>query len=249
MNEEVGNMVVKKRDKKKLVIGLISTLTVMTIVCIALLVGINYLRLNRISIDEDELYQYFNGSKFEYKGKITIKNNGEVSSIITDDLKIDKNEYPIYYKNKPNQVIFPIYMEVIVLKDINKTKKINYFTNIELAEDGTSAYVVYKDKKLFLDESFLYDGDNLYFFVYPVNVKIGDTDYNLQSGSYMIVNYKDQVEIYDKKEDKYTIIDSYDGDVIANLNGIEINLSVDMIITNSGNRLLIKNVKNLPLYE
>lgn len=249
MNDEVGKIVTKKRDKKKLIIGLIYTLTVITVICIALLVGINYLRLNRISINEDELYQYFNGSKFEYKGKITIKNNGEVSSIETDDIKIDKNTYPIYYKNKSNLVTFPIDMEVIATNDINKTKKIIYFTNIELDEDGTSAYVVYKDKRVFLDESFLFDGENLYFFTYPVSVNVNDTDYNLSSGSYMIVNYKDQVEIYDKKEDKYTIIDSHEEDVIANLNGIKINMSIDMVITESGNRLLIKNVKNLPLYE
>ncbi len=249
MNDEVGKIVVKNRDKKKLIIGLIYTLTVITIICIALLVGINYLRLNRISIDEDELYQYFNGSKFEYKGKITIKNNKEISSIETNDIKIDKNTYPIYYKNKPNLVTFPIDMEVLVLSDINKTKRINYFTNVELSEDGTSAYIIYKDKRLFLNESFLFDGENLYFFTYPVSVNINNTEYNLSSGSYMIVNYKDQVEIYDKKEDNYTIIDNYEDDVIANLNGVKINMSIDMVITESGNRLLIKNVKNLPLFE
>ena len=138
-------------------------------------------------------------------------------------------------------------MEVLLLDNINKTSKINYFTNIEF--DENSAYVNFRDNKKYLGESFLYDGDNLYFFTYPVTVSVDKEEYNLSSGSYMIVNYKDQVEIYDKKEDKYFIIESHESDVIATLNDIKINMSTDMIITNVGSRLLIKKVNNLPLFE
>ena len=247
MNSEVNEIIYKKKSKGKLVLGLISTLVVMTIVCVAFIVGIYYYRLNRVSIEEDELYQYFNGSKYEYKGKILIKKNNEITSVESKDLDIDKNTYPIYYKNNKNLVIFPIDMEVLVLDNINKTSRINYFTNVEF--DGDSAYVIYKDNKKFLGESFLYDGDNLYFFTYPVKVSVDKEEYNLSSGSYMIVNYKDQVEIYNKDEDDYKVIESHNDDVIAELNDIKINLSTDMIITSSGSRLLIKKVGNLPLFE
>lgn len=247
MNNEVNEIIVKKKSKVKLIIGLLSTLVVMTIVCVAFFVGINYLRLNRVSIEEDELYQYFNGSKYEYKGKIVIKKNNEITSIESKDLEIDKNTYPIYYKKNSNLVTFPIDMEVLVLDNINKTNRINYFTNIEFDDD--SAYVIYQNNKKFLGESFLYDGENLYFFTYPVKVTVDKEEYELSSGSYMIVNYKDQVEIYDRKLDEYKIIESHNDDVIAELNDIKINLSTDMVISNSGSRLLIKNVRNLPLFE
>ena len=138
-------------------------------------------------------------------------------------------------------------MEVLLTDNINKTSKINYFTNIEFNEN--SAYIVYKDNKKYLGESFLYDGENLYFFTYPVTVSVDENEYKLSSGSYMIVNYKDQVEIYNKGEDKYTIIESHSNDVIATLNDIKINMSTDMIITSVGSRLLIKNVEKLPLFE
>lgn len=247
MNNEVNEIIVKKKSKGKLVLGLISTLVVMTIVCVAFFIGINYYRLNRVSIEEDELYQYFNGSKYEYKGKILIKKNGEITRIESKDLDIDKNTYPIYYKKNNNLVTFPVDMEVLVLDNINKTSRINYFTNIEFDDD--SAYVIYKDNKKFLGESFLYDGDNLYFFTYPVKVTVDKEEYSLSSGSYMIVNYKDQVEIYNKGEDNYKVIESHTDDVLAELNDIKINLSTDMIITTSGSRLLIKKVGNLPLFE
>ena len=57
------------------------------------------------------------------------------------------------------------------------------------------------------------------------------------------------IEIYDKKSDNYTIIDNHSKDVIATLGNYKINLSTDMIMYDNENRLLIKNIDKLSLYN
>ena len=64
--------------------------------------------------------------------------------------------------------------------------------------------------------------------------------------SYAIVDYHDEVQLYNKEKDKYEIIENCDFDIIATLGEHKINLSTDMI---DNNRLLIKSIDNLPLYK
>ena len=182
-----------------------------------------------------------------------------IRSFYLDQNKIEYNNYklyhmeniPIYFQKDESSVLFPENISLVYLREKTTTYRLNYFTRLEFdkTNNNESAFVTYKGKKAFIEKSFLFDGDNLYFFPYSTDVVIEGKTYNLSPLSYIIVNYKDCIEMYDKKTDKYTIIDKHDKDVIATIDNYKVNLSTDMIIYDRDTRLLRRNVDKLDLFN
>jgi acetaldehyde dehydrogenase/alcohol dehydrogenase len=81
------------------------------------------------------------------------------------------------------------------------------------------------------------------------SVIVLDKVYELSPLSYVIVNYKGEVEIYDKKSDKYEMIELCEKDVIGTMGDYIINLSTDSVSIGDNSRLLIKSVDSLELYK
>ena len=130
--------------------------------------------------------------------------------------------------------------------------RLPYFSrvSVEKGEQFTSAYLQTSEKEIYLEESFLYDGGNLYVFLYKTDVEIDGKTVTLSPLSYISVTYQGEIYYYDKENDKYVIIDKHKKDVIATLGTYKINLSTDMILySNNNNKLLIKNSGNLPVYS
>ncbi len=243
----------KKRILRKRMIVLGISLLVILLVTVGIFLTNNYYKdMNTIKYENYNLYQYFSGIRYDYTGIITIEHEDEVTNIKSDGVDIDFDNTPIYYQEIDNEVLFPDNMEIIFPSIKNKAYKLNYFSKImvDLTNDEESAFLVNKEKNIYLDKSFLYDGNDLYFFPYSTKVIIDGELYNLSPLSYINVEYNGSIEIYNKKIDKYTIIDNYKKDVIANFLDYQINLSTDMIMYNENdNRILIKNVNKLNLYE
>ena len=212
-----------------------------------------YLDQNKIEYNNYKLYQYFSGLKVEYTGKVAIKRDQSITSIKVKDKNMDINmeNIPIYFQKDESSVLFPENISLVYLREKTTTYRLNYFTRLEFdkTNNNESAFVTYKGKKAFIEKSFLFDGDNLYFFPYSTDVVIEGKTYNLSPLSYIIVNYKDCIEMYDKKTDKYTIIDNHEKDVIATIDNYKINLSTDMIIYDRDTRLLRRNVDKLDLFN
>jgi hypothetical protein len=128
----------------------------------------------------------------------------------------------------------------------NKNYKMKMFSKVVYENDSNAAFYYLGNQKIYLEDSFLYDGNDLYLFLYKTVITVGNTDYELSPLSFVIVDYQDQVEIYDKEKDEYIIIEKCDTDVLGNMSNYKINLSTDMI---NDNRLLLKSVDKLPLYK
>ena len=80
------------------------------------------------------------------------------------------------------------------------------------------------DEKVYLEKSILFDGENLYAFLYNTTVIIDGEEIELTPLSYITVNYQDEISYYDKKNDKYVIIPTHKDDVIAIIDGFKVNL-------------------------
>ncbi len=239
----------RKHSNRKLILTFFLGLGVIAIIIGAYLIANNYYKsLNILTYKNYKLFQYVDGQKFEYEGEFYLTRENEITSLETKDITIESNTFPIYYKDDENLVLFPIDMGLVLMDDLYKSYKINHFSQIKFIPDRGNAKVIFKDNEKDLGESFAYDGENLYFFIYPTKLTINDKEYELSSGSYAIVNYKGRVDVYDRSKDEYLIIEETTKDVIGELSDYKINLSTDMIITEKGNRLLIKNNKNLPVY-
>ena len=246
--EITANNVHEQRKKdKNLRIIIISVAAFIILLLAIIMIFIFYRKQKVYNFKDYKLYQYFSGVKVEYEGKVSITNDGEETKITTKDGVENIEDSPIYFKDNDNEVFFAKNMQLIIPRIKTTSYKINHFSKIKIDDD--LAYLNYKNKNIYLEQSFLYDGDNLYFFIYETKVNIDEKEYTLSPLSYIIVNYKSEIEIYDKKEDNYTIIDEHQRDVIAYLDNYKVNLSTDSLTYDSGDRLLIKSPDNLPLYE
>lgn len=244
-----ANKLVLKKRRKVLIISLILILVTM---CALFLIHKYIQSKNRISFDKYELYQYFSGIRYDYNGKVTIEKGKKITSIKSEKLNINAEQIPIYFQKIDNEMIFPSQMELIFPNIKNKNYRINYFSKIKFEIDQTNenVFLDYNGKEQFLNKCFFYDGEDLYFFPYSTTVNIEDISYELSPLSYIIVNYRGEIEMYDKAKDKYTIIEEHTKDVIASLDNYNINLSTDIIMyDNNDNRLLYKNIDKLKLYD
>ena len=251
MNKDDKNKTKVERAKKRR-ITLITIISVVVISIVAAIIYVVYHKLNYASFEQYEMYQYFSGLKVEYNGTLTLNYKGGITELAYDDVKIEADSTPIYFKTIQNEVVFPKNMELIIPRLKNRTYKINYFSKVGFEEYGgeRSSYLVYRDKSYYLEPSFLFNGENMYFFNYGAEVKVEGKEMTLSPLSYMLVDYRGEIEIYDKKSDKYTMIDSSKEDAMAEIDGCTINLSTDTVFyPDGGSRLLVKNIDKLPVFE
>lgn len=249
--DETQKAVHEKREKNKKV----RIISFSIIVVLILLIGLFFLlrffsKLKKYEYNEDyPMYQYFSGVKVSYDGKLTLTNNGDITTIKTKEGISDIKDAPIYFQNVANETLTTKNMQLVIPRLFNKNYKLKYFTRLVYDKDAKVSYYLKGRKQVYLDDAFLYDGDNLYLFLTNVSLVVNKEEYNLSPLSYIIVNYKGQVEMYDKINDKYTVIDLCESDVTGNLGQYNINFSTDMLSYDNNSRLLIKSVDNLNEYS
>ena len=248
--ENTQKIVHEKREKEKKIRIILFSI----IVVVILLIGIfllfrHFSKLKKFEYNEDyPMYQYFSGVKVSYKGKVTLTNDGEITTIESSDGISDIKDAPIYFQDISNEVLTTKNMQLVIPRLFNKNYKLKYFTKLFYDEDTNVVYYFNGNDQIHLEESFLYDGGNLYLFLSNVSLAVNNEKFILSPLSYIIVNYMGQVEIYDKLNDKYHVIDMCESDVLGSIGVYNINFSTDMISYEENNRLLIKSVDNLNIY-
>ena len=238
-----------EKREKFFKIGMV-VITIVFVYIIYRIFNMVILKNERINLSGENYYQYFYGIKEEYGGKINLVKNNKATQLILENNKVvNLDSTPIFYKDVLGKVLLPSKM-AIILPMANVLYKTEDFSNI-IEENG---YIYTKklkgDKKKELNNAFIFDGNDLYFFLEETVVHVGDQIYTLSPLSYAIVNYRQNVEIYNYDKDEYVII-SEDmlplSDIIATnrSESYTINMSVDSFSTGSTDQLLIKNVDYL----
>ena len=194
--------------------------------------------LNTQVLEENSFYQYFVGRKVEYEGGIRFSRKNNITQITVDNDEIELDSTPLYYKEIENKVIFPEDMILVFPNKNGKMYKINHFSNVYLNEG--ILYLEGEEQKP-LENCFLYDGQDLYFFTEKTKIVVGETEYELSPMSYVICDSQGFVEIYQKEEDNYITIQEQTDKVIAYAEDYQINLNTDSIKNSETEQLLIKN--------
>ncbi len=196
-----------------------------------------------IVVKDNDLYMYSDGIKLEYSGKISInKTKDEISKISFENEEADLDSTPLYYSDI-EKVIFPKNMSIVYPLE-GTQYKINYFSEAYNEFDE----VVVKDKfvKRRLFDSIIYDGKDLYFITTNSKVSFSDKVINLSRLSYVIVNtFSQTVSIYDYENDKYTVYEDVNSDVIITNDKFKVNASLDLMYYGDSSRLLIKDISKL----
>ena len=260
----------RKKEKKKVKISgiiLISFIVLVISIMVIIVIRGYYKKASSITFNEEYvLYQYSANEKFTFTGSIVLTKNGEITKIDTKEFKGElDNDYPVYFSNIRNSCVLLSNYEVVLLNEKNAIYRIPYFSKINYdalkGYDGISiyhmiaiqneysSYVNISDNELSLDDSFLYDGNNVYLFTTNATINVGDREIKLDPLSYVEVLYHNSITIYNHQYDEIEEIE-YDKDVIAFINDHKINLSTDTVLQDGENgRLLIRNLDKLPIYK
>lgn len=199
-------------------------------------------KITTITINQD-VYQIINEEKIEYNTDVVIDSKtNTITQIKKDKKKMNLDSNPIYYKND-DKVIFPQNMSIVFPKSNVEQLKVNYFTTVN--KEGKTIYIDRTIKKSPLYNCFLYDGDNTYFFIEETDIEFNDKTYKLSPLSYVILNYDNNIQIYDYKEDKIYYEEIGDKEVFAKTESYTINLSIDAVELGDKQRLLMKQLDYL----
>ncbi len=217
---------------------ILGAIAILLFIGLLVIVGFCLEKLNTQDIEEHIFYQYFAGQKFSYEGGLKISRKNGISELIFKDTKVELDSTPIYYEDIENKVLFPEDMAIVFPNQAGIMYKINRFSNIIFNTE--TAYLEGNDENKVLNHAFLFDGQDLYFFLEKTNLNINGQEYELSPLSYVICN-EDSLEIYQKEEDKYKIIEMKPEEIIAYTVDYKINLNTDSIQGKEKEQLLIKN--------
>ena len=232
-----------KKNKKTLGIALAGILLIILIIVV---ISIFFAKkdLNEYKIKNENIYMYFGEEKFEFNSDVILDNDNNVTSLKSNNKKLELYSEPVYIKNK-KKVIFPKNMNVVFPKSSFKQYKVNYYT--VLTKDNGDYKLTNKNLNYRISNSFLYDGNDLYFFITEGTVTFSNQSIKIPPMSYVSYTYGNgELYIYNYDEDKvYYYPAMIDGDVIFKNDDFELNISSDSVKSGTKNKLLRKNIDDL----
>ena len=236
----------KKRRNTIITVSIVSALLLIIIV-----VSIIILNLNSTKIESHNFFQWYSGQKVEYKGELTFTRKEGLTELKATDKKVTLDSTPVYYAEKDNKVIFPEDMAIVFPNNNGMMYRINHFSNI--IEENSGVYLetnlAVETNKTKLDQAFLYDGQDLYFFLERANIVVNGITYEVSPLSYAIVRYKQSIEIYNYEKDEYQVINIQDGqEAKVVTDTYTINMSFDSLQTAEKEQLLIRGLSYLKPY-
>lgn len=243
--EEQAKLLEKKKKRKSTIIttSIIAALIVI-IVIVIIIIG----SLNSTTVESHDFYQWYSGQRVEYKGELTFTRKEGLTELKATDRKVTLDSTPVYYSDENGKVIFPEDMAVVYPNNNGMMYRINHFADIteENGEIYLETNLATKTNKSKLEKAFLYDGQDLYFFLERTSITVNGTTYEVSPLSYAIVRYKQSVEIYNYDKDEYQVIDTTETqDVKVVTDTYTINMSVDSLQTAEKEQLLIKGLSYL----
>ena len=243
--EEESELIEKqKKRRSSIIMASVIAALILIIVIVIIIIG----SLNSTTTENHDFYQWYSGQKVEYKGQLTFTRKEGLTELRATDRKVTLDSTPVYYADENNKVIFPEDMAIVYPNNNGMMYRINHFADIT-EEDGNiylETNLATKTNKTKLEKAFLYDGQDLYFFLERTTITVNGTNYEVSPLSYVIVRYKQSVEIYNYEKDEYQVIDTtetQDAKVVTDT--YTINMSVDSLQTAEKEQLLIKGLSYL----
>ena len=247
--EEQAELAEKNKKRKGRVITLSVVAALLIIILIVMIIIGN---LNSTKTESHDFYQWYSGQRVEYKGELTFTRKEGLTELKATDKKVTLDSTPVYYSDEKNKVIFPEDMAIVFPNNNGMMYRINHFA--DLTEENGAIYLetnsATKTNKTKIEKAFLYDGQDLYFFLEDTTISVNGTDYEVSPLSYAIVRYQQSVEIYNYEKDEYQVIDTKDTqDAKVVTPDYTINMSVDSLQTADKDQLLIKGLNFLKPYD
>lgn len=171
--------------------------------------------LNYSVTKNDNYYVYVGDVKYDFEAIITENRLGEISKL-EPKLDIEFGSLPIYGKDK---VIFPTDMLIAFPKESSLPYRVLPYSYII---DNTLVTSNYKKE---VNNYFMYDRNNTYFFGDNGVLIVDDVEYAINKYSYVICN-QGRVDFYDYSSDTYEALE-YEDSVIYKTSYYDLDLAND----------------------
>ena len=246
MKNDAKKFNIKDLEKKFNKIAPFFLFTVITVIIVVVVIlSSHYAKkeIERYSIRNKEVYTYIGGERFVFKGTITLNRKNNITNLELNGGSFELGREPLYLTGE-DSVIFPSTMSVVYPAFNVVQYKINYFSMIYMENNQLSlSNTEVKDYEL--RNGFLYDGNNVYFFVRETKIVFGENEVVIPAMSFVDCQYRGDLEIFDysKKESKVyknVMVDAYAVD-----KDFKVNLSHDSVDFSNSSALLIKDVDKL----
>ncbi len=217
------------------------------VVLIALLLLLYVLYTDKLSSlkPESPTYQYTNAYKIEYSGNANFRNQDGVR--VADSLNNgDVINTPLINDEKKSLTL-TCNMLLMIPGEGTGLCRVNTFTEVT----STSGLVTYmrNDKKAQSYGGFLHDGEDVYIFLDPTVLTIGNVSYELEPLSYAKVWYNQKIEFYNSLTGEDKVIALVETDAIAECSSdfanYKLDLGKDVIIINGEEALLFSSVEEV----
>lgn len=230
--------------KKNYIVFCIVVAIILVIIGSIIIIKLLNDNLNKIDTKKESysFYEYFEEDKNEFKATLHYENERLV--------KVDSKDYNIYensfiYYNDKNKIIIPKDMSIIFYNRKNLAYKLPKYSEIE---NDNNANIIYTGGKKYLnDDFFLYDGEDIYFFISDVSLFTNGEEIKLSKYSYIYAR-NDDLLYYNKEEDKSYVISDVSGSYVK-VGEVKIDLLKDATVYNNEVMILGANLNNLPSYK
>lgn len=181
-----------------------------------------------------KVYKEVLGSKLDFDMDIYTNKRGIIKKLNSNkDVSFDSN--PIYFDGK-DKVLFAQNMDIVFPYENNTEYMVSKYSLYE--KKGNLHYINNEGNNKDYLYFFMYDGDDLYFFIDEVNLYIGGTEYTKLSGMSYVSLVGDTLIYYDKDSDKTEAIDINSDDSVSIENKF---ISIDMRSNKLGKSKLLSN--------
>lgn len=215
---------------KKASFLLIPILAIYCILPIYIITNIEYIKV------DTKVYQMIQGEKkfFSENSRISLTEEGCLIESEKDSEIL--SGAPLYWEGKKKVLFTKTYS--IVRPALELTNRINVMSMLEW-EEGIF-HVKESSKSVTVDNFFLFDGKDTYYFAKDVSLSWDNQTITLPSFSEVVVRYNQGVSVYDFEKDLYTEYNTGNSFCIATMNGREkINLSTDILYRDNGQEQML----------
>ena len=217
---------------------------IILIVAVVVILSSRYARkeIEEYKIRNKTVYTYVAGVRLEYDGKMTLNHSDNVTMMELDNGYVKMGREPLYIEGEKT-AIFPVTMSVVFPTLKMAQYKISYFT---LVEFNDVQYVLSNiDLNYPIYNAFIYDGNNIYFFVEEAKITFGENTVVIPPMSFVKCEFKGDLEIFDYDKQESVVYPDVFDDVYASTSSFTLNLSVDSVKFSNSSALLIKDVDKL----
>lgn len=182
--------------------------------------------------------QYYAGTVYHLREGAVLRRTSDDETLLMDD---DGNgqeisSLPIYYEGQ-DMAAMPQNMAYYAPRS-GTFGKLSYFTDIQVGKGGVTA--ARNGKETTLEQGFLYDGEDLYFFLEPMTLSFNGYQISLSAMSYVEARYNSFATVFDYESGEFWI-EEPKGEMTAAASAEDYTVSLigDSVTTHDGTRLLL----------